>query len=183
MTVTISPETFRFVQFDAAEIRGVAERLVAAIGVERDVHVEVDETTPLARVTLELGDAVTLRAESGAFEDTRRPTRYSEAAAAVSLGRMLMRAHDRLSGRFDDAPSDGELLLAQASAWTAYCMGRLARLGVTVNEQRYRYDFRNRHGFSDASDAAFDRIWSATGLSWAELDAISSSLAAPSGSR
>lgn len=176
MTVAVSPETFRHVQFDAEVIRQTAERLVAAIGIDRDVDIEIDETTPLARVQVELGDAIIVRAESGAFEDTRRPQHFSDVAAAVSLGRALIRAHDRLSGSFSDAPADQALSLAQGSAWTAYCMGRLARLGVAVNQQRYRYDFRNRHGFSDAVDEAFDRLWSAADLGWADLDAISSAL-------
>jgi len=30
-----------------------------------------------------------------------------------------------------------------------------------------------RHGFSDAADAAFDRIWTADDLDWAALIAIS----------
>jgi hypothetical protein len=176
MTVTVSPETFRFVHFDAATISHSVDRLARAIGLDRDVHIEIDETTPLARIHAELGDVVTLRAESGAFEDTRRPQHYSETASAVSIGRVLVRAHDRLSGLFDDAPADEALSLAQASAWTASCMGRLARLGVAVNEQRYRYDFRNRHGFSDAADAAFDRLWQASGLTWSDIDTISNHL-------
>jgi hypothetical protein len=176
MTVTVSPETFRFVHYEAAEITRVAERLVASIGLDRDVHIEIDETTPLARVQVEIGESVILRAESGAFEDTRRPRQYSATATEIALGRVLLRTYDRLSGQFADAPSDTGLSLGQASAWTAYCMGRLVRLGVAVPNQRYLYDFRNRHGFSDAADAAFDKLWHATDLTWAELDAVTSNL-------
>ena len=28
-----------------------------------------------------------------------------------------------------------------------------------MNQQRWRYNFRNRHGFTDQVDAAFDRLW------------------------
>jgi hypothetical protein len=78
-----------------------------------------------------------------------------------------------LHGGFGEAPADDELSLAQMAAWESYCVGRLVRLGIEVNEQRWRYNFRNRHGFTDASDAAFDQIWSSDGLTWGELDELS----------
>ncbi len=177
MAVTVSPETFQFVEFDAAVIRQIASELLDALGLaDRDLRVEVDETTPLARISASVQDgSITIRADSGAFEDTRRPRRPSEANTRLSLGRMLLRVRDRLSGAFDDAPDDAALSLAQVAAWNAYCVGRLERLGHPQHQQRWRYDFRNRHGFSDAADAAFDRLWSSSQLSWSELDAISRS--------
>lgn len=169
MTVTVAPETFRFVEFDSALVRRVAEQLTAALGIDRPVHVEVDETTPLARVEVRIGDTITVVAESGAFENTRRPREQSEDATAVAIGRALLKARDRLHGGFGEAPPDDELTLAQMSAWNSYCAGRLSRLGLRVSQQQWRYDFRNRHGFTDAADAAFDRVWSADALTWAEL--------------
>jgi hypothetical protein len=127
----------------------------------------------LARTTLTIGDTITIRAESGAFEDTRKPRQQSETATATSIGRVLLRARDRLHGGFGEAPADDELSLAQMAAWETYCVGRLVRLGIEVNEQRWRYNFRNRHGFTDASDKAFDQIWSSDGLTWGELDELS----------
>lgn len=183
MDVTVIPAEFRFVSYDAGLIRSVAATLADAIGLhDHRLVVEVDETTPLARLTLHLphsdagrpdADAIVVHAESGAFEDTRRPRHQSEAATANSLGRVLLRAHDRLAGGFGEAPSDDALTLAQVAAWDAYCVGRLQRLGVAVNQQRWRYNFRNRHGFSDHVDAAFDELWASDGLTWAEVDAIS----------
>jgi len=174
VNVTVTPDTFHFVSFDAALIQRVAESLVAALGLgDREVVIEVDETTPLARVTVDIGDTITIRAESGAFEDTRKPRNQSETATATSLGRVLLRAKDRLSGGFGEAPADSALTLAQSAAWETYSVGRLDRLGIPVNQQRWRYNFRNRHGFHDASDAAFDRLWSSDGLTWGELDEIS----------
>jgi hypothetical protein len=178
MTVTVAPATFTFVSFDAAEIRRIAAELLASLGMQdREVAVEVDETTPLARIRIDLGDALTIHAESGALEDTRRPRELSHTNTATSLGRVLLRARDRLSGAFADAPADDELSLAQVAAWEAYCVGRLDRLGVRTNQQRWRYNFRNRHGFTDRADEAFDRLWSAEGLTWAELASISSDAA------
>ncbi len=173
MTVTVEPRSFRFVNFDPELIERVADGLVAALGIDRPLHIEVDETTPLARVRVELGDTLVVHAESGAFEDSRRPREQSEIATASSLGRVLLRARDRMQGGFGEAPADDLLTLRQVAAWETYCVGRLARLGLDVNEQRWLYNFRNRHGFTDAADTSFARIWSADGLTWGELEAIS----------
>ncbi len=173
MTVTVEPQIFRFVQFDAVLIARVADQLIQLLGIDRPVHIEVDETTPLARVALELGDDITVRVQSGAFEDSRKPREQSETATAANLGRALLRARDRQQGGFGEAPADDDLSLRQVSAWETYCVGRLSRLGLTINQQRWRYNFRNRHGFSDTADHAFDQIWASDGLAWGELEAIS----------
>ena len=180
MSVTVSPQEFRFVSFDAGLIQRVAESLLGALGMaDHDLRIEVDETTPLARVTIDIsGEPIVVKAESGAFEDTRRPRQQSENATAASLGRVLLRARDRLVGGFGEAPADGDLSLAQMAAWETYCVGRLGRLGITVNQQRWRYNFRNRHGFTDVGDAAFDRLWASDGLTWGELDEVSRAAAA-----
>jgi hypothetical protein len=174
---TVTPETFTYVSFDADEIRRIADSLLAALGMgDRQLTIVVDETTPLGRITADVGDhEITVHAESGAFEDSRRPRQQSEAAVATSLGRVLLRARDRLQGGFGEAPADDDLTLAQLAAWEAYTIGRLERLGIKANQQRWRYNFRNRHGFSDTSDFGFDRLWSSDGLGWGELDEISRS--------
>ena len=59
------------------------------------------------------------------------------------------------------------------AAWDAYSIGRLGRLGYEVNRQRWLYNFRNRHGFTDAGDRTFDALWTADDLTWAELSAAS----------
>jgi hypothetical protein len=174
MTVTVRPETFTFVSFDPGEIARVASGLASALGLDRDIVIEVDETTPLARTRIEIApDQIVIRAESGAFEDTRRPRHQSELATATSLGRVLLRAHDRINGGFGEAPADDDLTLAEIAAWEVYCVGRLSRLGVATNAQRWRYNFRNRHGFTDDVDAAFEQLWASDGLGWGELSEIS----------
>ena len=174
MSVTVSPTTFTFVSFDAEVIERVADSLVQALGMQdHPVSIEVDETTPLARTRMEIGDTIAIHAESGAFEDTRKPRQLSENSTATSLGRVLLRARDRLSGGFGEAPADADLSLAQMAAWETYCVGRLERLGITANQQRWRYNFRNRHGFHDRSDGAFDLLWASEGLTWGELDEVS----------
>ena len=179
MAVTVVPDQFAMVLFDPGAIRTCAEALLDRLGMaDRDVQIEVDETTPIARVQSELGDPIVVRAESGAFEDTRRPRQLSEVAVNTALGRTLLRVRDRLSGRFDDAPPDPELTLAQVAAWDTYAVGRLARLGYPVHQPRWIYNFRNRHGFTDHADDAFARIWEADDLSWEDLSALSDGAAA-----
>ncbi len=180
MSVTVTPQTFNFVAYDAAMIQRVAEELLESLGLaDRDLNIEVDETTPLARTRVEVGDAISIRAESGAFEDTRRPRQQSEVATATSLGRVLLRVRDRLTDGFGDAPPDEDLTLAQVAAWETYSVGRLQRLGIDVNQQRWRYNFRNRHGFTDAADQAFNRLWASDGLTWDELEAICAAAGQP----
>jgi hypothetical protein len=95
-------------------------------------------------------------------------------ATTVNLGRILLRVRDRLQGGFAHTPLDDDLSLPQMAAWETYCAGRLTRLGLRVNKQRWLYNFRNRHGFTDAADAAFEQLWAAKSLAWSELESISS---------
>lgn len=174
MGVTVTPETFSFIFFDAAVVADVATALLERLGlVDHGLHVVIDETTPLARMTVEMGSPIVVTAESGAFEDTKRPRYMSESAVALSLGRMLLRSRDRLDGTFGEAPADDDLSLAQVAAWDTYCLGRLAAMGYEINQQRWRYNFRNRHGFTDIADTTFDEIWSSPRLSWIDLDGMS----------
>ena len=174
MTVTVSPEEFTLVLFDAPTLEATLSDLMDRLDLgERALRVEVDETTPIVRISVQDGDPIVLAAGSGAFEDPRVPRHQSEVHIVTNAGRPLLRVRDRNDGSFADAPADDDLTLAQLAAWDAYCVGRLGRLGYPVHEQRWRYNFRNRHGFTDVADAAFDRLWTADRLRWAELAAIS----------
>lgn len=172
--VTVTPEQFSLVAYDATEIADLVRDLAGRIGVANPIAVEVDERTPLSKMSAWIDGAssdatVHLRFESGALENTRALTTFGTPRASLSIGRMLLRAADRLSGRFDDAPEDLDLENPQNAAWDAYCGGRLQRLGLEPVEQQFRYDFRNRFGFGDDVDAAFDRLWAAEDLSWSDL--------------
>ncbi len=172
--VTVTPAEFTFVEFDAAEIETIVTELAELLEIANPIRVVVDETTPLAKLreTIEgvSSDAlITLHAESGALEDRRHPMSFSPSAARESLGRILLRASDRLRPEFADAPADLDLTLAENAAWDTYCAGRLARLGVETNKQRWQYNHRNRFGFNDAVDLGFERLWSADGLAWSEV--------------
>lgn len=106
------------------------------------------------------------------------PRTLSDRLTADVLGRLLFRAADRRSPGFADAPADDELDLAQQTAWDSYSMGRLERLGYDVRKPRRLYHFRNRHGFNDVADAAFEKLWTGEGLTWADLDAVCQETAA-----
>ena len=74
MSVTVTPETFTLVNFDAAEIAAVVEALVPAIGLpaDTDVRIEVDEATPLGRASVtSYDDPVVISVESGATRRAR----------------------------------------------------------------------------------------------------------------
>lgn len=177
--VTVVPERFTLVAYDPADIAALVSDLADRIGIPNPVTVEVDERTPLSKMSATVVAAspdatspdatVLLRFESGALENTKQLTTFGETRARLSIGKMLLRASDRLSGRFDDAPDDISLSNPQNAAWDAYCGGRLERLGLEPVQQQYRYDFRNRFGFGDDIDATFDRLWSAEGLAWSDL--------------
>jgi hypothetical protein len=185
MTVAVTPETFNLVHYQADEIKRIVEELLAAIGLAdgTEVRVEVDESTPLGRATVEADDPILIKVESGALEDPRHPRHLSPTGSADVLGRLLYRVRDRRDPAFGNPPADDALSLPESVAWDAYCVGRLVRLGFKHHDNRQRrlYHFRNRHGFSDAADEAFDRLWTADDLTWSDITAISGAAAAKVG--
>jgi hypothetical protein len=170
--VSVSPETFNLVFFEAAEIARIAERVADTIGLPADteIQINVDERIPLGRIKTTSIKPIVLEVEGGSFEDAKRPRRLSDDATSEILARVLFRAKDRLSGEFDGAPADDDLSLQQQTAWIAYAGGRAERLGIPVKKPRWLYHFRNRHGFNDVSDQAFERLWSSDSLSWADIE-------------
>jgi hypothetical protein len=171
--VTVNPQKFDMVYFDADRIKAVAEETASAVGLPADVdiRIEIDEVSPLGRAQVASLDPVTITVEGGAFENAKKPRHMSEVGIRDVLSRLLFRVKDRLSGSFDDAPSDGELSLQQSTAWDAYAVGRAERAGLTDQKPRRLYHFRNRHGFSDSADAVFERLWNGDGLTWADIQA------------
>ena len=172
--ITIVPLEFTLVQFEPASIADIAAEVADTIGFPdgSEVRVEVDETSPLGKTEVVAIDPVTVAIESGAFEDAKRPRHLSERSVRSVLGRLLFRAHDRLDPSFADAPPDADLPLREHVAWDVYAVGRCERLGWRVQRERRRYHFRIRHGFTDVADEAFDRLWAAEALTWADLRAV-----------
>jgi hypothetical protein len=178
MTVSVAPAQFEFVDFDATVIAGVVQQLALSIGITDPISVDIDETTPLSKVRLHHDGTLHLSVESGALEDPRKPRQFSETATALAIGRSLLRHRDRTEGGFGEAPADDQLDLRQIAAWDTWCIARLARVGVPVLEDRWLYNFRNRHGFTDRADHAFHQIWTSDGLTWAALESISTTAGA-----
>lgn len=175
MPVEVRPESFSMVFFDAAEIRAIVEKLVAEVGLPADlaVTIDIDEATPMGRARVASFDPVVITAESGALEDVKRPRQLSAEGTADVIGKLLFSVRDRLDPAFGEPPADDDLTLQESVAWEVYCVGRLGRLGHPVQRQRRLYQFRNRHGFTDAADAAFDRLWTADQLTWGDITAVS----------
>ncbi len=168
--ITVDPQSFLLVKYDAGEITAIAERIATGVGFAGDhvIDVHVEESTPLTRVLLSSTDPVVIQVEGGAFEDPRRPRCLSPVLTENALARVLFEAHDRLFGGFADAPAP-RVTLPQQIAWDVYATGRSERLGLQVQRKPRLYAFRNRHGFTDAADAVFDRLWDATALTWPDI--------------
>ncbi len=175
--VTVEPQQFTFVAYDAQEIAGLVSDLAERLGVSNPIRVEVDETNPLGRMSSRVDGAssdatIVLNFQSGAFENTKQLQTFDRDHATRSIGRVLLRARDRQRPDFADAPDDADLSNTQSTSWDAYCAGRLSQLHIDINQQAYRYDFRNRFGFTDEADARFDALWAATDLGWHDLPGI-----------
>lgn len=185
MNVTVDPPAFSIVHYDADRIAAVVREVAELVGLPDDVRLDVavDEENPFGKtMTVVDGRSVTIRVEGGAFEDPQRIRQFSEAGSRLVLGRLLFRVADRLDPAFGEPPADDELTPAEHTAWDAYAVGRYARrAGVDGGRGRRRYAFRIRHGFSDAADRAFDRLWTASGLTWADITRICAEAAARSG--
>ena len=173
MNVTVDPPAFSYVDFDSGRIAAVAAEVAALAGIPGDVRIQVvvDEASPFGQTSTVIdGRSVTIAVEGGAFEDMHRFRQFSEDNARLVLGRLLFRVADRLDPAFGDPPPDSELTHAEHTAWDAYAVGRFSRkAGVDGGVDRRRYAFRLRHGFSDAADRAFDRLWAASDLTWADI--------------
>jgi hypothetical protein len=175
--VRVTPDPFTLIAYDAAEIAALIEDAAAVVGLPADVdiHLDVDEEL-FAPLVGHLSDVVDGRIEmwisGGNLEDNRRPRTFSAGQAHRDFVVMLLRAKDRLSEDFRDAPPDAALTRAERSAWDVYAVGRAYRLGAPVRRQAQLYEFRLQHGFTDVSDAAFMRLWDSPSMTFAGVQEI-----------
>ncbi len=171
--VSVTPEEFHLVFFDAKRIGGLVEQVAQTIGLpeDRPIEIVVDETSPLGRIRIESLDPIKVSLHSGAFEHPKKPRHMSDRSVTEAMAIWLFRAKDRLDPSFGDPPPDSELTLPQSVAWNTYSAGRYDRLGLSDTKARRRYHFRVRHGFTDVSDAVFERLWSSQFLSWSDIEA------------
>jgi hypothetical protein len=183
-TISLTPEAFTLVKFDAAELVALARDAAATVGVPDGVSIaiEVDEALPgpLIASAAEVTDGnLSFWFSGGCFEDPKRQAVLEPEMSRTELGAAFLRGRDRLDGGFEDAPADSDISERQRAMWDVYADGRLNRQGgFVINEARRRYTFRLRCGFNDVADAEYDRLWQAPSLSWAELEAAESRIAA-----
>ena len=99
--ITLIPERFSLVLFDADHLRTIAAEVADAIGAPADAEfsIEVDEELgqPLTASYVDARDGRALLWYSGGnFEDTHRPRHLDEARARRELAVGLLRGIDRL---------------------------------------------------------------------------------------
>ena len=170
-SITVTPDPFTLIGYDAAEIRTLVEEAAALAEIPpgADIALSVDEEL-FAPLTGHMSDVVdgriVLWISGGNFEDNKRPTYFSADQARADLAVMMLRAKDRLSDDFAAAPPDAELSRGERAAWDTYAVGRARRLGIDARRSRQLYDFRLQHGFTDVTDAAFERCWEADHITW-----------------
>jgi hypothetical protein len=169
--ITVTPNPFTLVPYDAAEIAALVEEAASQAGISSgvDIALTVDEEL-FAPLTGHMSDVIdgriVLWISGGNFEDNKRPCHFSADQARVDLAIMMLRAKDRLSDDFAAAPLDHELSRGERVAWDTYAAGRAQRLGLDIRRPRQLYDFRLQHGFTDVADAAFQRCWDAERITW-----------------
>ena len=142
------------------------------------VAVEVDETHAAGpgrgRVDRP-GACITVGVRRPRGPEARRGS-SSAAGAADVLGRLLFRVRDRLDPAFGDA-ARRRRPHARSSRRRGTSTASAGSAGSATRSQRQRrlYHFRNRHGFTDAADAAFDApLGRPTDLTWADIEPPSS---------
>ncbi len=174
--VTVAPDPFTLVPYDAGRIGQLAADAAALAGFADDVDVtlEIDEVLPhpLTGTFVDVTPSGVHIWMSGAnFEDPKRPVRFQEVLAQAELVRAFLRGADRLRPEFRDAVADEDLSDRQRAAWDVWTEGRAQRLGVVgTRPDRLRYHYRLHHGFNDTADAVFERLWDADALTWADLE-------------
>jgi hypothetical protein len=172
--VTVTPDPFTLIPFDAPTIASLVEDVAALVefppGVEIDVAVDEELFPPLTGHMTDVVDGrASLWISAANLEDTRQPRTFAPEQARSDFAVMLLRAKDRLSEDFADAPADRELTRGERVAWDIYAIGRAERLGMEARRQRELYDFRLQHGFTDVADAAFERCWNAPTMTYAGI--------------
>jgi hypothetical protein len=177
--VSVEPTEFHYVNFDAEQITRLVGEVADLVGLPADtvIDVKIDESTPLGRSLISSLDPIVIEVEGGAFENAKAPRQMSDRSVRDVVARLLFKVNDRVSGRFANAPAEGEVPLPQAVAWDVYAVGRAARAGIEVSKPRRLYHFRNRHGFNDVADAAFETLWNADDLTWDGIVALVSDVA------
>ncbi len=173
--LTVLPDTFEKVFFDVEQIQAAfadAAGRVAGLTSEFSATLTVDEDLPTARMAVVSLDPVAFRAEGGALENTRVPRTFGHDAATAHFTRLLLEYMDRTNPDFGAPPLGETIELGPRIAWDVSLFGRASALGCRVHKPKYLYNFRNRWGFTDAADAAFEALFSAGPTTWAAMQEL-----------
>ena len=176
--ITVEPQSFTKVEYDAEMIASLAQVALERVGLlpaDIDVTVEVVESDPTTQVAVISIEPAVFRVASGAIENLKDPRTLGEREATVVFTRLFLELFDRRNPWFQAPPVDAEVPMAHLMAWDVNLYGRVALLGVPLHEPKYRYNFRNRHGFTDHADRVFDQLWSAGETTWARIVGLSDS--------
>ncbi|MGI9596623.1 MAG: hypothetical protein ACR2QK_10710 [Acidimicrobiales bacterium] len=174
--IVVRPETYSKVDFDSELIQTLAQRSlesVAALPDDLDITVDVDEDQATNRVRLSSIDPVAVEVDGGALENYKVPRTVGELESTITFTRLFLELADRRSDGFGAPGLDEEVSHARRMAWDVNLFGRAGRHGLRIHQPRYRYNFRNRHGFSDLADRTFDELWSADELTWGQIEELS----------
>ena len=174
--IHVSPDIYSNVHFEVDQIAVVAQRSlerVAALPDDLDVRVVVDESQATNRMRVASLDPVSLQVDSGSLEHYKVPRTFGEDESLITFTRLFLEVADRRSATFGAPPLDERPSHAHRMAWDVNLFGRTSRHGLRIHQPRYRYNFRNRHGFSDRADRVFDTLWAADDLTWARIVELS----------
>ena len=131
MTVTVRPDPFTLIAYEAAEIAAIVAEVAQNVGLAPGVaiEVEVDEElfAPIVGYLSDVVDGVVkVWISGGNLEDSRRPRHFAPEQARRDVTLALLRARDRLSAGFADAPDDAGLTRGERAAWDVSANGRPA---------------------------------------------------------
>jgi hypothetical protein len=174
--ISAQPKTFTKVTFEVGQIETLAQRALESVAPLPDdlyIKVDVDENAATSRVAVSSMDPVTFAVDGGALEHYKQPRTLGELESLITFTRLCLEVVDRQSNTFDAPTLDETMSKARRVAWDVNLYGRVSRHGLRLHQPRYRYNFRNRHGFSDAADRAFDQLWAADDLTWAGIVELS----------
>jgi hypothetical protein len=173
VSVTVEPETFTLVNYDAVEIGQLVAEVASWVGLGHGdtVLVKVDEASPLTMAILESADPIVLNVEGGAFEDLKKIRQLDPVLTQIAVARILARVADRRTAGFAEAPDEASVSIPELDCWDAWALGRAARHGLAVRPQPWLNRFRMRHGFTDVADEVFERLWTKPDVTWADIQA------------